>query len=431
MSRWSDDYESHPIHQTLKQSIEWLDTDIEHGDTELEQERSRLRKVLLTLQSILIGIDAEFFPQQIFDQINKHLRHQNFFQQLEAYSTNQDVGYLRVSNDHISAYAGQIFHLAGLTRPEESREVIKKAEDAYESFLSSIKKSLVELENRTSESKDKLSALDSSSKQATKSLEEFKAKVDEQLSEWQSEFMNSETTRNKEHSTAEIERKKEYEELLTEWRSTIQTQLDESASEHKSKLGSAMGQIKKEGEDILTDVREKHKSVLEIHRLVGRDSVAGGYQSSAGEEKEAANRWRIISMVALGAAIVWLGFKYSRGFDSSNTVNWAELLTVSSLTAILLLTAGYASRQSKMHRDNEKQMRSYALETKALDPFMAGLDEDERKKIKAELIRRMFGQQHSQDSSKANKIDDGTLKTLADSISSSVADSIAKIVGKG
>ena len=259
-------------------------------------------------------------------------------------------------------------------------------------------------------------------------LTDLAVAAEEKLSEWQADFTDRQTSRAEDHSEAEIERKKNFEELLSEWKDSVATQSAKITQTQTDKLQATLDHFIDSGGSVLKDMNEKHQSVLEIHKLVGRDSVAGGYQKSAGEESGAANLWRLISMTSLIAAIIWLGFKYWIGFEQTATggVNWAEIITASSLTAIFLISAGYASRQSKMHRDNEKQFRSFALETKALDPFIANLDETVQKEIKAELVRRMFGQQHMHTSTRSVKIDESTVATSAESL----VQAVKKLVDK-
>ena len=83
-----------------------------------------------------------------------------------------------------------------------------------------------------------------------------------------------------------------------------------------------------------------------------------------------------------------------------------------------------------MHRDNEKLLRSYALETKALDPFIASLEKDEQQAIKAELVRRMFGQQNASGRDKQVKLDESSMKTIAEKVSDGVTGMVEKVVDK-
>lgn len=314
-----------------------------------------------------------------------------------------------------------------MTRPLEATEVIRKAEIAFLSFSKSMEVNVKELETQIDRGNGALASLEVRTNDVGQNLEHFTTEASSKIAGWQAHFSNDQTNRAEEHSTAQIDRETRFNQLLSEWTETAQTQANEIQAKHSDELKSVLSSFEERGKIAMQDVDEKHQSVLEIHKLVGRDSVAGGYQTSAGHEKAAADRWRNISMVALLTTIFWLCFKYWIGFEQSTSgeINWPDVLTAASLTAILLLTAGYTSKQSKMHRENEKQMRSFALETKALDPFMASLGPNEQSEIKAELIRRMFGQQHARQSEKSKRTDDDTIKTFVEKLS----DSLTKKLG--
>lgn len=432
MSQWKHDFENHPIHETLRQSAEWLDVEVDATDADFEEERRRLRKVLGKVQKIVSGLDGDFFPQQLVDQINQHLRHQNFFQQLQAYSQTPQIGHLQTANSHITQYAPQVFHLGAMTRPLESAKVIKEAEHAFSSFLESMEVEVNNTDARFSKSETALKAIDEKAAALEQQLEGLDTSASEKFAEWQNDFTEKQTTRAQEHSDAQIERESKFEELLAEWKKTIETQRAEISEKQTDKLQATLDYFKETGGAVLKDVDEKHQSVLEIHKLVGRDSVAGGYQQSAGEEKKEADRWRWMSLGCLMAAVMWLGFKYWSGFKQveGGGLSWPEIITASSLTAIFLVAAGYTSRQSKNHRDNEKQLRSYALETKALDPFIASLEPKEQQAIKAELVRRMFGQQNAQTKSNTASVDDGTVKEILGKLPDAMAQAVRDVINK-
>lgn len=432
MSRWSNDFDNHPLHETLRQTAEFLKVEPEAVDTDIQDELRRLKKVIGSLRETVAGLDAEFVPQAWLDQINQHLRHQNFFQQIQNFAGSPNMSALQSANNHITQYAPQIYHLSAMSRLPETREVIRHSEDAYELLSSSMDEFIRETRRKLEETDARNSGLENRSNELGHRLEILSADTEARLSEWQSDFTEKQTARAEEHSGAQIDRETKFEELLSEWRKQVENQHDAISKAQTDKLEALLNHFKQQGEVALDDIFEKHQAVLELHKLVGRDSVAGGYQSSAGEEKKEADLWRWISMGSLAVAVVWLGFKYWMGFEQNENgaLSWANIITATSLTAILLVTAGYASRQSKMHRDNEKQMRSFALETKALDPFMASLEENEQRKIKAELIGRMFGQQYSQVSGGASVVDDGTLQTVADRFSAIFSQSISKALDK-
>ncbi|MGZ2258086.1 hypothetical protein [Roseobacter sp. A03A-229] len=433
MSRWSEVFEKHPIHQLLNQAAEYLETEVEDTDAAFEDERRRLVSVVENLRTIIAGLNPEFYPQQWLDQIHQHLAHQHFNNQLQAYSSSPQMNHLTVANDHITQYAPQIFNLASMSRQMEAQDAITKAQKAFGSFTESMETTANETDERFNNHEAELQRISEKAESLEAELATLDTSVAEKLSEWQSEFTDKQTTRAEEYSENQIARETKFEELLTEWNAKIDNQQADIEKTQKDKLQATLDHFQETGRAVLADVSQKHEEVKEIHKLVGRDSVAGGYQTSAGDEKKQANFWRFVSLACIAGTAIWLLIKYNSGFTPGpdGGVNWPDVITASSLTAILIYAASYTSRQSRMHRDNEKLLRSYALETKALDPFIASLEKKEQQAIKAELVRRMFGQQNAVAERKNVKLDDTTVKTLVDSVTDTVSEAANKLVNKG
>lgn len=107
---------------------------------------------------------------------------------------------------------------------------------------------------------------------------------------------------------------------------------------------------------------------------------------------KAANNWRLIAIGMQTIAAPWVFVKYLSGFDftDSGRTNWAEVITASSVTLVLLAGTVYASRQSKMHRVSEHHMRWFALEINAIDPFVSAMPEDQQIELKKNLSEKLF-----------------------------------------
>ena len=140
MSRWSDQFERHAIHQTLQQTRDWLDVEVEDIDSEQEAEKRRLIKALDAIKEMVDGLDPEFFPEQQLTQLNNHLRHQHFLNQIQAYSSSPSVQPLRFANDHLTSEIPTVYQLAKLALQPAARKSIKAVEDAYDAFCKTIEK---------------------------------------------------------------------------------------------------------------------------------------------------------------------------------------------------------------------------------------------------------------------------------------------------
>lgn len=427
MSRWSDEFKHHAIHELLENAEKQLATDPEDIDANTLDELRRIKKVIGNLRAVVSGLDAEFFPKQLLDQVTQHFQ-QHVLNELSAFVSNGNVGHLTNANNNATNYIPHIFQLSAMSRPMESQAIVAQAEESLATFVKKMEITAAETGDIAARQTDELASLNLKCEELTAELEALEASSKARLSEWSEEFTERQNERLEEHSKSQIARDSRFEELVSDWKETIERQRSSLEKIQKDELEQIAKNFKTIGDDVLTDVKAKHKEVKEIHKLVGRDSVAGGYQTSAGEENVAANLWRKISLGCLAAAVVWLTVKYFIGFAASDSgqYNWPEIITASSLTAILLVAAGYTSRQSRMHRDNERLLRSYALETKALDPFIASLPVTEQQAIKAELVRRMFGQQNTSSSKGTSQIDDTAINTIADRVIKTVKDFVPK-----
>jgi hypothetical protein len=95
--------------------------------------------------------------------------------------------------------------------------------------------------------------------------------------------------------------------------------------------------------------------------------------------------------------------------------NWQQFLLSVSLTGVLLFGAAYSGQQSNRHRDNEKKFRWFALQMKALDPYISSLDPEEQKELKKTLSEKFFNGVHEQES-KGNLVDEHAVGYIAKAI---------------
>lgn len=418
MSRWSEDFESHAIHEALKQTREWLNVEIEDIDSEHEAERRRLIKSLEAIKGIVAEVDPEFFPEPLISQINNHLRHQSFWNLLNTYHSDHSVHHLRNANDHLNGITPIVFQISGLSKPVEIKEATRNVEDAYDAFCQTLEKTKEEFESRISENDHDASELSNRLNELSDAVKELKANADGSLSSWQNDFTEAQTSRAEEHSGEQIKRGKDFSGALAEWRVKSEDEIKAITGKHTEELQGSFETFENEMNMRLEDMKAKHTDILEIHGLVGTDGVAGGYQRGATDERSAANSWRLTAMVALALACGWLASRYFYGFGGNGEVNWTDLIAAGSLTLVLIGTAGYAARQSKIHRDSEQQMRWFALEVKAIDPFMSSLPEEQRNELKKQLTERLFGQNRAASDGGESSIDVNAFKAISSALQS-------------
>lgn len=427
MSRWTDQFESHQIHQTLSQLESWLDVDLKEIDATHQAEKRRLTKSIATIKDAINGLDGEFFPDLVLNQINQHLRQAPIWNNLSGYHSHKSSNLLVNANDHLNSIIPQVFQVASLAKPIKVKESVKSIESAIDSFCQTVSDRQREIERGLEDISRKLSLLADRSAQIEVDFDNLRRDLSISISNWQSEHTAAQSDRAELFSKSQIERSNKYDETLRDWNSKLEKDVREVVTTYSDKLTTEFTIFNKHVEEMLLDMNSKHEAIRAIHGLVGTDGVAGGYQKSATDEKKSANNWRATSVAFLVAAAAWLLTKYLLGFETTwfGRINWPELMTAASLTLVLLAGAGYAARQSKIHRTNEHQMHWFALEVKAIDPFISSLPIDEQHTLKTQLSEKLFGKDRQTTTPDRQDLDLSVLKTLNDHLSS-----LLKLTGK-
>ena len=418
MSRWSDQFSANTIHQTLKQLNEWLKADVENVDSEHDIEKRRLQKFLQVAGQVIAGIDPEIYPEQHLSQLNQQLSQPPIWNNLQAYSTSPATQYLRDANEGLNAVAPTVSLLASLSQPLDSRETLKSLEAERDAFHKKVGELLGRYEKQIAQNTALLSELEKQQTALKENQATLKQSVETSLSSWQAAYTEAQTKRAEEFSASQIERGTKFDETLREWTTKSEAEVKDLSTAHSTKLTAAFENYQTEVNAMIADMKAKHEAILGIHGLVGTDGVAGGYQKGASDEQDAANRWRLISMGALVIAAIWILTKYFLGFEftQDGRVNWAEVATAASLTLVLLGTAGYAARQSKLHRESERQMKWFALEVKAIDPFLSSLPETQQHTLKNQLVEKLFGQNRTSADHGEGSVDPVAFKSITDSL---------------
>lgn len=422
MTRWEDEFDNNPLHATLGEVRGYLDTKLKEPDSEVELEKRRLVKVLDLLDTALEQVDKETAPIQLLNQINGHLRQPQFWSHLNAYSRAPSAGYLTVVNDHINSLIPTFYQLSNLAPSKKTGKTSKSLEKAFDDFCAAIDAKSKEFDEKLETQDAELTETSESHAALTEEMKQLKIEHEGQLSAWQTEFTKDQTTRAEAFSGDQIQRAKDFAEWLGIFKESSNEKVEALISEYKKNLEEAFQKFEKSITKHQEDAELKHEAILEIHGLVATDGVAGGYNKTATTEQKVANRWRNIAMIALALTAGSVLLRLHLGFDLTEVggVNWAEAIASISLTGVFLAAAVYASKQSSMHRNNEKQMRWFALEVKAIDPFLSSLPVEVQQKLKAQFSERIFGQNNHSSNSETPDIDPNMMKVMVDTLADAV-----------
>lgn len=269
--------------------------------------------------------------------------------------------------------------------PKYSLAEIETSADSLQILYGNLKKQVAEL----TKEKDRLET----------EIDAKNTEVNSQINQWQQQFSEAQESRS---------------EKFNLWRDQVKKEINDDAQAISNKFEADVINSKttvlNELEGLRKSSHEKHKSISELYELASGDSIAGGYAQSADKENGAASFWRGASILFILATVGWLLFAFNSFkpeslmlHDStvqesprtvveygSNPFSWQGYLLSFSITGVLLFGAGYTARQSSKHREEAVKTRLFALQVKALDPYISSLEKTEQLAIRKQLVDRFF-----------------------------------------
>ncbi len=409
MSRWQEQLKNHQIHETLNTLEKLSDSELDDLEEDEIQERRRFKKIISVYKVVLGSLDPELVPIPQIDSLNTELQNNGFMSQVNYYSQNGSLNDLIAANDYLSNHLTSLSLLLSFTKSVKPEPIILDLEKSVD-YISNVitnkkdnfQSQLDEFEKTVSNVQGKLETLENT-------IDTRKSETDAQLSQWQQQFSEAQERRNTEFSSLK-------DNFDTESRSAIEKIIQQS----QDKLDEEHDRVTEEIDHILEDSRKKHSSILDLYQLTAGDSVSGGYQKSAQNERNAANNWRKISVGFIILTAGWLAFAYCQPaiLNSSGeaVIIWPKLLSIVTLTGVLLFGAAFSAQQSNRHRANEKRMLWFSLQMKAIDPYIFSLDDDVQKELKKSLSEKFFSNPELASEQEGNILDEHALKVVVKAI---------------
>lgn len=140
---------------------------------------------------------------------------------------------------------------------------------------------------------------------------------------------------------------------------------------------------------VLEEIQELRKQASNLVTAKGAEIVAGGYMDYAEAQRTHADRWRLASVGFALAAVAFLVYVF---FTTGDEGSVAAAVRAGLAAAALLGIAGYAGRQSAIHRRREQRAYKAGLEATAIEPFIANLPDSEKGRARRVFAEHFFSQ---------------------------------------
>lgn len=224
------------------------------------------------------------------------------------------------------------------------------------------------IDEKVAKAKTEFEALDTKTVELDDELKEIKDSSSKLSTEQQLAFQKAENERNN---------------TITQF---VKTKTVEIADTFKKKE-DAIDKLTTDAKTKLTLVTQNAETSLkEIDNLLniaGDKTLIHEYASSAKEDMDSANRWRIVTVVLL---LIALGFSVWMAVDvTQNTPSWQSLVARAFVALFAGGIAGYTATQSSEHRKAQRSNQRTAHQLKALKPYLLAIEND--RKLKNEIIK--------------------------------------------
>lgn len=194
----------------------------------------------------------------------------------------------------------------------------------------------------------------------------------------------------------------EYQRTLTQGESARATKADNALAEEIAKheatrteaeesFKAAADKLAEDAAAAIASLEEQREKALELVNATGAIAYSGSYGGYTAQQGKTAAVWAVITVAAL-VALVAFGVWQVLELRGGAAIDLTQLALRLIVTIPAFALVAFAARESGKHRENERRARRLELELAAIDPYLALLDEDKRKEIKAQVARRMFAQ---------------------------------------
>ncbi|GAA0693866.1 hypothetical protein [Vreelandella titanicae] len=431
MKNWEHKDIDHPVYKKMDGILSYLHNSVDTINTNSPNDLSKLYYILSKTREALYSIDPFFYPKRELDAIDNIISNEEFLELIhESIKFHGNFNY-EAAFPYTEELANSAYRLSGASSKDDDIKLLKDMENNFTKRHNKTEKEIIDL---------KLT-LEYELKEAREKINEIHAlevALNERINQTKETIKNNEKMmlieKNKRMEDFSTEQKARQQSFKNESEKAINSIINDAKSAYNSQeeiINKKTASLLQKIDDSNVDITKKHNSIKDIYELVAEDGIAGGYKKNADDEKSAANLWRGITMGCYALIILWVLFKNTLGFETfiNNQVQWPVLIITISITAIAFIAAQFSSKQSRIHLINEQKMRWFALEVKAIDPFISSLPESEKNDLKRQLSEKLFCQHRTEDFSNESESHSKSLDALS-SVVNNLSDTIKTITKK-
>lgn len=374
MTAWQEGLETHPVHVTLKQVLEFLDGYAPPEDHTVEDQAAakeavfRATVVLQHVARVLQTTDPVFMSVQRLTRLRKQLGTiQSEFGEFDS-----DKNHVHLQNIHSSLDAAldTVFQVPPISTSEDAHRLA----EAATAFRDHASKLIDGLRSKTEQTAIRAEQFEKALESAKAEVSAQKGRLDAAIAGFQSQFSEAEDRRRQSFEQSSQQLSEKSAQTLTD----LASRADEAIEQWATRSSAA-----------IETLEAKRREAVDLVHVIGNVGVTGNFKEVANEEKKAADMLRILALSCMGLIII--GVASTIWVAVQPGTPWPQIAIRIGITLALAIPATYAARESAEHRRVERATRRLELELASLDPYLEKLPEDQRNEVKKRLSERFFG----------------------------------------
>ena len=363
----------------------------ERMSAEVLEISERFRRAHLHTLSVIRSADPFLVSIAVLNNIDTAA--QNATNEINAYSSNGNLGHLTNASGHIDSMLATSSQLPALP-PSEAAEGMR---DALTSFRRSAGGLLAALERDNADLRAKSQELRAFLEQATNEISTQKGRIDAAISEYQQQFSQAEMARRDEFTktmqslvdqvSKSIETQREHIQGAI---GAAQTKLTDAQIEMSRDLAETKRAGKEKAGEIISELEVLRNQAQELLHVIGNTGMAGEFQKAATSSRNRAFLWQgatVASILGLIVFAIWTFYTTTVPDEFS----WPAVGTRAFVAVAFGVLAAFSSRQADRSHHAEAHNRRYQLELSSIDPYLISLHPEQRSEVKIRLADKLFG----------------------------------------
>ena len=380
MDKWEEKVKNSTACTKAKDFLNELEShDMSEASVDAIDYANRAKLVLELLVDRLDNTDSRLIIWSTLKSIGSHVA--NASSSFDSWISSGSDTYLTSSymDTYIDGILKQIPDLTPAVDVDGARKAVAGLNRSVRQYKSVVTREIDEITTKGTASEETIDEKVAKAKTEFETLGAKTVELDDELKEIKDSSSKLSTEQQLAFQKAENERNN----TITQFVKTKTVEVTDTFKKKEDIIDKLTTDAKTKLTLVTQDAETSLKEIDNLLNIAGDKTLIHEYASSAKEDTDSANKWRIVTVVLL---LVALSFSTWMAVDVAKTApSWQSLAARAFVALFAGGIAGYTATQSSEHRKAQRSNQRTAHQLKALKPYLLAIEND--RKLKNEIIK--------------------------------------------